>query len=195
MSCPCLCSTSPAHPEGGSLRVGGWSWGRRVFGTARCHGGVVVGWLNARQCQVVGDDATVTPDVVTARQSRGERLAWDDWMRRSRCLLWRSSRVRVFRGSRVSCLCSIRDYRRRRSFGFKFLASDSETRDAVQDVCIELHRTVLVYDSCSPYTVSIYMFWSTASQHSISAPTTGLDGEGYHRFSDGACWAVSYQGM
>ena len=70
-------------------------------------------------------------------------------------------------------------------FGFKFLASDSEARDAVQDVCIELHRTVLVYDSCSPYTVSICMFWSTASRHSISAPTRDLDGEGYHRFSDG----------
>ena len=46
--------------------------GRRVFGTARCWGDVVVGWVNARQCQVVGDDATMTPYVVTARQSRGE---------------------------------------------------------------------------------------------------------------------------
>lgn len=61
--------------------------GRRVFGTARCWGDVVVGWVNARQCQVVGDDATVTPDVVMARQSRGEGRAWDDWMRGSRCLL------------------------------------------------------------------------------------------------------------
>ena len=99
--------------------------GRRVFGTARCWQDVVVGWLNARQCQVVGGDATMTPYVVTARQSRGEVPERDDWMRRSKCLLHYTALYCTapegcgcFAGAVFHVYALIRDYRRRWSFGW-----------------------------------------------------------------------------
>lgn len=72
--CLCVVAMSVLHVLRAVDRRPAVAVGRRVFGTARCWGGVVVGWVNARQCQVAGGDATVTPDVVTARQSRGAGL-------------------------------------------------------------------------------------------------------------------------